>query len=293
MKIRHYYWLTVLLGCGGVPAQDAAGFASPVCRLDFAGVRLPSELQETSGLVESRTNEGVFWTHNDGRSPTLYAVRSDSTIAARVHVAGVELRDWEDIAAGPCGSGSCLYLGDIGDNGGRRTDIRIYEVPEPELDARSVAATQVIRARYPDGQHDAEALFRMPNGDLYIVTKGRKTPIALYRVPQSREADDITLLERVRQLAPRPMDPRDWVTAATASADGKWIAVRTYRTLWFYRADELLGAGEPTPITVDLAPLHERQGESVAFARDGSVWLTSESENPLHQPTWSRLVCTL
>ena len=45
----------------------------------------------------------------------------------------------------------------------------------------------VVRASYPDGAHDAEALLAAPDGTLYIVTKGDTGEVALYRVPREAE----------------------------------------------------------------------------------------------------------
>lgn len=293
MKIARIGALAVLAACGAAPnIEREVALSGDVCRVEFAGATLPREITETSGLVESRNTGGLFWTHNDGSDPVLFALNPDGSVAGRVAVRGVKLRDWEDLEAGPCDSGNCLYIGDIGDNSGQRSEISIIEVPEPTPDAEEAFPARVLRLKYPDGRHDAEALFRMPDGDLYIVSKGRRGPVTLYRVPQDTSSETI-VLERVRQIAPQPRDALNLITSATASADGSWIAIRSYRELWFYRAEELLGAGESQPIVVDLSPLGELQGESVAFGQDGSVWLSSESENRRLLPTWSQLVCEL
>jgi hypothetical protein len=39
--------------------------------------------------------------------------------------------DWEDVAAGPCPGGRCLYVADIGDNTASRPSVTVYRVPEP------------------------------------------------------------------------------------------------------------------------------------------------------------------
>ena len=46
-------------------------------------------------------------------------------------ITGARVEDWEALASAPCGKGSCLYVADIGDNDGKRSDITIYRVPEP------------------------------------------------------------------------------------------------------------------------------------------------------------------
>ena len=42
-----------------------------------------------------------------------------------------DFEDWEAIAVGPCGSRTCLFVGDIGDNKARRKHITIHRVTEP------------------------------------------------------------------------------------------------------------------------------------------------------------------
>ena len=101
------------------------------------------------------------------------------------------------------------------------------------------------------------------------------------------------MLQRVRDLFPEPDDPRDHVTAAAATPDGRWVGVRTYRTLYLYPLDELLRTAPLEPRVVDLSALPGRQGEGLAMANDGAVWLSSEAEDDDERPLWSRLQCEL
>jgi hypothetical protein len=267
--------------------------AAPVCRVADAGRALPEEARESSGLAQSRRNPGLFWTHNDaGNDPDLFAVDADGRLVQRVRVAGAELVDWEDIAAGPCDAGTCLYVGDIGDNSAERERITIYRVPESDRGASETARAAALHARFPDGAHDAEALFVLPSGELFVVTKGRRSPIRLYRYPLPQQPGETVVLERVRELFPEPDDSEDRVTGATASPDGRWVGVRTARTLHLYRAADLMGGGAAESTVVDLSALAEPQGEAVAIAEDGTVWLSSEAESKRNQPQLSRLQCT-
>jgi hypothetical protein len=146
------------------------------------------------------------------------------------------------------------------------------------------------RLRYPDRAQDAEALFVLPDGRRFLVTKGRQGAIALYRIPGGDGAT--TTLERVRELAPRPRNERARVTAATATPDGRLVAIRTYHTLLLYETEALLADGAPVA-EYDLRPARELQGEAVVLDAAGSVWLTSEAEQRGHAPRWSRLACPI
>ena len=91
-------------------------------------------IQESSGLVASRTHPGVFWTHNDsGNPPRLFAVRADGSLI-REYVVGAPNVDWEDIAADDKGR---LYIGEIGNNGGLLPLRAVYRVEEPDPTAKA------------------------------------------------------------------------------------------------------------------------------------------------------------
>lgn len=283
----------VALADGAPDAAVAPAPDAPVCRVAEIGQELPEEVRESSGLAQSRRDPSLFWTHNDANNdPELFAVRADGRLVERVKVAGAELVDWEDIEAGPCEAGSCLYVSDTGDNDGKRREVIIYRIPEPASGAAASAPAEALRARYPDGARDAESMFALPSGDLFLVTKGRRGPIALYRYPAPQRPGETVTLERVRELFPEPEDNDDRVTGATASPDGRWVGIRSYRNLYLYRAADLVGGGAATPAVVDLKPLGEAQGESVAISGDGAVWMTSEAENKDAHPSLSRLQCT-
>src|SRR5512134_250324 len=94
------------------PAADAQQQA---CRMNGPLMRV-ANLPEASGVAASRRTPGVLWSHNDSGEPGLVAVATDGTTRGRVYVAGASAGDWEDIEVGPCPQGSCVYIGDIGDN---------------------------------------------------------------------------------------------------------------------------------------------------------------------------------
>jgi hypothetical protein len=285
--------LFVMVACDRGSAQEGAKASVPTsCTVAAASRPIATEVRETSGLARGRANPDIFWTHNDsGNESQLYALGTDGKIRTRIPLRDAKLSDWEDIAAGPCGDRNCLYLGDTGDNAGARKHITIYEVFEPALADRDVAVTRTIHATYPDGAQDTEAIFRLPNGNMYVVTKGRQKSIKLYQLTLA-SANDRTMLQLIREIAPRPEDQRDRVTSATASPDGNWVAIRTYRTLYVYRTPELLATGAPA-ITESLTPLAEKQGESIALDNDGTIWMTSEAERMDDEPTMASLRCVL
>lgn len=267
--------------------SDLAG--EEQCRTLQQPTELPAEIRESSGVAVSRRHPGVFWTHNDsGNEPEIFAINSAGKLLAQVRVTGARNQDWEDIALGPCPAGQCLYIGDIGDSRGKGDDLVIYRVPEPNPRSRATAQAERFRVRFPDGPRDAEALFVLPSGELYIISKERQA--ALYRYPLPLRARQTVTLERVREL---DVGSDDRVTGADATPDGKWVAVRTNSLLALYRTPELLRGSGSASFRMDLAPLGEIQGEGVAIGADGTVVLTSEGGSKRAPGTLARLACTL
>jgi hypothetical protein len=271
---------------------------APPAELCSDGTRLatlPQPIDEASGIVASRLHPGAFWVHNDSEgTPALYAIDEAGVLLAEIQLPGAGSQsDWEDIALGPCPAGSCLYIGDIGDNLHDRDDRAILRLPEPA--PRSGTATGVERFpfRYPDQPRDAEALFVMPDTSIFIISKGRSGPVTLYRYPPPlRPGDRVTLVE-VQQLTDGLVQLPDLVTGADALPDGSLVAVRSYSFLQLYRMDsDTLAALWPPP-GYDLGSLAEPQGEGVAILEDGTVYLVSETGPERLPAPLSRLRCAL
>lgn len=285
--------LTALAACapGDVPGAVAA---AATCQVVERSVPLPAEVEETSGLAESRSRPGVFWTHNDsGGDPVLYAVDAGGRLLGRVTVTGAAAVDWEDVAAGPCPAGNCLYIADTGNNDADRRELQVYRVPEPAVGAAATAPAERFILRYPDQPRDSEALFVLPDGTPYLVTKGRRNPVELFRVPGPLRNGARVVLQRVSGLSSTEPGRINQVTGAAATPDGERVAVRTYTGLYVFRTADLLSGDAPSADRIDLAPLSEPQGEAVEIRDDGTVFLTSESPGKGEPAVLSQLSCTL
>lgn len=287
-------------GCGDDPRHprtaNAALSQEAACEVVSKGINVPEGLTETSGIAESRRHPGVYWSHNDsGRKGDVFAVAADGRLLGQMPVTGATNHDWEDIASGPCPDGgpACLYIADTGNNARNRDHVSLWVFPEPEPTATATAPAQEFKAAYPEHRTDIEAVAVLPDGRVYLVSKGNNDVVQLFRWPTPLNADSTPTLQTVRQLAPRPQEIGDRVTGASASPDGRFVAVRTYAALALYRTQELLGSGRPFA-QMDLDPLAEPQGEAVSLADDGTVVLTSEGPGSKHIPgTISRLRCSL
>jgi hypothetical protein len=266
--------------------------STPLCRPDGSIVPL-KELPEASGLAVGRRVPGRLWAHNDSGKPTLFTIDARGSVTGQVQVMGAEIEDWEALAAGPCGAGSCLYIGDIGDNNAHRSHITVYRVPEPAANETSAAVQDALHATYPDGAHDAEALFVMPDGGIFIVTKGDTGSVALYRFPKDVRGGQAHMLERVGTRGSNQVERGDRVTDAAASPKGDWILLRSLSRLTFHRPADLFAGNWQPAATIDLKGVGEPQGEGVAIGQDATVYLAGEGGGLSRPGTFARLTCAV
>jgi hypothetical protein len=250
-------------------------------------------LRESSGVAVSRAHRGVLWTLNDsGDGPVVYATDLTGADRGVVRVHGVDSVDWEDIALAPCPTGrrDCLYIADTGDNEQRRTSVAIYVVSEPHppvagADTAGIVPVATIRLRYPDGPQDVEAIYVSPlDAALYLVNKGWRGSVKLYRVPREWwQTDTVVAASPVQDL---PITPAaTWgrlVTGAAIRPDGGVVAIRTYTDIYFFVPGirgRLVPERRPPCSVAGL----EVQGEAVGFLDDSTLVLTSEgSRGTIH-----------
>ena len=274
----------------GIAAATAAaqGTNGAVCKADSPLVTIAA-LPEASGLAIGRSTTRL-WMHNDSGAPELIAVDPTGAVSGRLTLSGVRVEDWEAIASGPCGSGNCLYVGDIGDNDAKRKRITVYRVQEPEKTTGSVPA-DAMHAIYPDGAHDAETLLVAPDGSLFIVTKGDTGPIGVYKFPRGAKPGSTVTLEPIGKAIAEKPSSDNRVTDGAFSTDGKWVVLRTNHALTFYRGEDFMRGSFTVAHRFDVTSLKEPQGEAVVFGAGNTVYVGGEGGGKNQPGTLATLSC--
>jgi hypothetical protein len=271
-------------GCGAHAESPAPPVAKPTAvraaprtpalcralRVRVTGRVADPSANELSGLVRSRSQPDLLWSHDDsGAGPILYGLRADGRVAAKPTVTGAQAVDWEDIATGP---GPLLYIGDIGDNDRTRASIDVYRVREPRVGEGATAPAERLRLHYPDGPHDAETLLVDPlRGDLVVVTKVVGSASA-YRTSARLPAGSETTLGQAR-----PVAGVSFATGGDVSADGRVVAIRGYGSVavWVRHGRERLTTTlRRAPCVSPTSLLAEGQGEAIALDRHGRSFIT-------------------
>lgn len=250
-----------------------------------------SGLTEASGVAASRNNANVLWTHNDSGHPAqVFALDTKGRLLDTCALPGNT--DNEDIGIGPGPVTNVLYLyvADIGDNNAARSNIKIYQIPEPAVYTRQytnpvtarVKGARTITLTYPDGARDAEAIFVDPvSGDLFIASKESTSRIYTARKSQLNTNDSFTLTF-VRTLGFRSP------SAADISPSGDEIIMRRENRarLWTrtngQSVSQALG-GRAISIPVTGRAHGEPNGEAIGFDSIGSGYFTL-SDNGAIQP---------
>jgi hypothetical protein len=255
------------------------------------------ELDEASGLVESRTQPGLLWTHNDsGDGPRVFAMDPDGTPRGSFRLDGAPDGDWEDIAIGadPATGAPLLYVGDIGSNGTERSTLVVYLVPEPTVgdsaEEQLLSDWGQLDLAFPTGAAlNADTLMVDPvTEDLYVVAGEADGTSGVYRAAAPHRAGATTTLERIAVLAFGGADlPGSAVpTGGEFSPLGDQVSIRTTDSAFLWLRDQAVDladafAGAACP----LALPSEVRGESLAYSADGLRLLTTSEE--LYQPIWS------
>lgn len=251
-------------------------------------------IDESSGIVASRRNPGVYWTHNDsGDIPLIFAFDRTGRSRGVWRVSGANAYDWEDIACGPGPEPDqpYLYIGDIGDNKYQRAEIVIYRLVEPVVEVDDAGSArnnphqtgpaEAIRLKYPDGPHDAEALMVHPfTADIYIVTK--ETDAGVYKLNADPSLSQVNLMVRIADLQ-IPKVFNNLITGGDISPEGQRVALSDYAQGYELRAPGSSNIGfdsiwHQEPIVI---PLGKRgQGDSVCYRLDGLALLATSEGSP-------------
>jgi len=238
--------LAVLAPVLAVPGPAAAaGAEQPAFRL------LDDAIDESSGLVLSRSRPGLAYTVNDsGDSARVFTVDTGTgRVVGQTRLAGVDAVDVEALAFAP---GGRLVVGDIGDNTASRDSVDVHLIGEPAPGNHEVRP-RTTRLVYPDGPRDAEALL-VRDGRLFVVSK-RVLSGTVYRGPR---LDALGAAARLRPVASAP----GVVTDATVMADGR-VLLRNYTAAF------VLGRDWSVRQTLQLPRMP--QGETLAAAPQGSA----------------------
>ena len=267
------------------------------CKLEISGVAkaqfasdptaalvAPGQIDEASGMADSRSQPGNIWIEQDSGNPADLALLGyDGKVKGKLSVPKYTNRDWEELAIGPGPQDGVnyIYIGEIGDNDAQHEISQIYRLPEPANLQTPITQIERINFRYPDGPRDAEAMFVDPQTkDIYIISK-REQNVHLYRLPYPQNVNEVTVAQAYGEMPSFGQAPLGYVTGAAISPDGSELVVRTYAQIFYWKRD----AGQSIADALQngnfrtLPYRYEPQGEAICFEKEGKGYFTISERN--------------
>lgn len=251
---------------------------------------LPPLLQEASGLLRMGSDTWVIL--DSGNDHALYRVsEQNGEVLQQVTLSNATNVDWEAIST----DGTYIYVADVGNNAGARTDLRVYRFPSAALTNGATSITvDTIRFQYndqvdftplPDGTNwDCEALLAKDDS-LFLFTKnwvdGRTDMYVLPALPGDHAA--------VRRGG---FDTQGLVTSASYDQVSGRVALLGHTALgmepfvWIlsgFNANAVF-SGQQVHHVLLTGPL---QAEAVAWSSLGEVIIANEWSEGHDQALWS------
>ena len=294
-----FFFAALLAACG--PADDRA--AGRPAQLSQVASIDAGELDEISGIAQSRRDAGLLWVHTDsGSAAELHAVDVAGVTRMSVRLRGARNVDWEDIAAFDDGGAAALVIADSGDNEAHRDHISLYVVAEPALSDGATQTVDVLRridVRFADGPRDIESIAVDARRERALLLSKRDLPPRLYAVPLTAAHATMIETDAILSLASLPPPSRADVelarqrdswhwqpTAMDIAPDGSALAILTYSAVYYYERladEEWTDALRRAPLRFRLGDI--RDAEALAFGADArSLYLTVERRRaPLYR----------
>jgi hypothetical protein len=268
-------WLAPVLVCALTACRAQSSDGTPEPKRVVPGVLQIGAIQhprisESSGVVVSRKNPDVFWTHNDGggKRQVLYAMTRTGQHIAEFRITGAVLEDWEDIAADNNGH---LFLGDVGNNDNVRESIAVHQIDEPDTKKSQKGLARITRSwslQYPGTRFDCESLFIWENVG-YLVSKvfdDERADIYRFSLTNIAPSQVLEVVAEVKIDSP--------VTGADISKDGNLLAMVARNGAYVFAIDGDVGrAAKGKPYHTRYRPQHI---EACTFVPDGLL-ATAES----------------
>lgn len=255
---------------------------------------LPTSINESSGAIFF--NDKLI-THNDsGGESELYELDTISgQISRTVTITNATNVDWEDLAQDP----DFIYIADIGNNNGDRTDLKIYKISKTDyLNSDSVEAQKInfnyktqtdFTSRPNQNSWDAEALISFTDTHLMLFSKNWIADETLaYLIPKAAGSYSLEALEG-------SFSSGGLITGATYNLSKNQIFLVGYTStleafVWvlenFDDADVFSGTNTKTL----LSSFDFEQVEAIALVDQNRYFLTSEAFSIFTVSDYAKLI---
>jgi len=233
---------------------------------------LPPELAETSGLYCPEQNS-VYTLNDSGNEPIVYKLNLIGEIEQQSKL-DVKNRDWESLT----GDKQHFYIGDIGNNNGKRKFIEIHVIDKDVVDAKvkrslqiSYADNNIDKNEYLNHDFDAEA-FVSVGADLILFSKSWQTKnLHIYKLSKTELIQQVEPIVTVEGLP-------GIVTGVDYNAFTKEYVLVGYSLYGLGSFSAFIAKMDRRFNLLASYPLTGfNQVEGVCVSPNGEVWISQES----------------
>ncbi|XP_067653731.1 uncharacterized protein [Haliotis asinina] len=240
--------------------------------LEIGPIDSSQGLLMASGLAASRKHHGYLYAISN-HSVSIYIVDEwTASVVATLHVQNVSVRDWDDIAVGPCpGLGTCIYIADTSesDHTGRNA---VYMIKEP-ISITTYNVNVESSQHFIWSETASKALTVDKNGDVYIISESVGSSSKLAKLYSSGWNRNHTVtLSSVFTLPLHTNNPGP--VTADISPNGQDILIKTTNHIFHWHMPDgdvskaLQSPGE------EVAYRPDNHGEVVAWNAKGDGYFT-------------------
>ncbi len=133
---------------------------------------LSDEIKETSGLT--LVNNELYTINDSGNEPILYTLNKKTGLVEKRFKMPFQNVDWEIVSSDSEGN---LYIGDVGNNSGKRKDLTIYKLAEDKVNAEAFSLKykdQPTEPLHQNHDYDLEAMI-VQNKTAHLFSKSWNT----------------------------------------------------------------------------------------------------------------------
>lgn len=234
-------------------------------------LRLPEELLESSGLYCPEIGE-AFSINDSGNDAVIYKINHKGQLLDQQKV-DTKMRDWESLT----GDKTHFYIGDVGNNKGKRKKVQIHALPKHGSSASvttskiSYVKNSVEKNEYLAHDFDAEALVNQGD-NLFLFSKSWKTgTLFIYQLSKNLSKQSIEPIFSIDGLP-------GIVTGGDYDKENKRFVLVGY---------QIKGLGSFHPFITILDKQFNliknikisgfQQVEGVCVTPSGEIWFTQES----------------
>lgn len=230
-------------------------------------ISLASTIEETSGLF--CTAKGALTINDSGNEAKIYRIAANGKITSTEDVAA-ENNDWEAITADK----DYYYIGDIGNNRGKREDLQILKVSRfnhalvSTIPVKYQANNPASNSAY-DHDYDGEALVAK-DGHVMLFSKSWKSQLLhVYRISKEGGNEQLVPIKSIEGL-PGLVTGADW----SASLNSYLLVGYSVKT--FGGFESFFAMLDPDFNITFTEPLALGQVEGVCAHISGDIWVSQE-----------------